>query len=119
MKKFTFENCRREHNKMWLLLAETGIVHKDSYPELNRIRNEYGRAPSNICFACEYTKGKEKRIHCEKCPIAWDGEKCEEFNCENNKGEYKLWMYAHENERKRLALIIANKKWTDKRKEKP
>jgi hypothetical protein len=131
--KLTFKKAHAECKRMWNILADTGGKQKkEAIVKMGyKSDTQWGGDIRFDCFACEYTR--KTTVRCDLCPISW-GRKSRskhairDIYCERIEGSpYKRWISLTREfivdtpeiiaERKRLAKIIANKKWTNKIKE--
>lgn len=102
-------NYEEEHRKLWNWLADHPEQEKEDYFK------DWGRSsvPSSRCFACEVAFQEAWRTpayhRCRFCPLG--GRHI--VGCDN--GLYAVWRYESDpEERRRLALQIANLPWKEK-----
>ena len=95
------------HQKLWMLLAETGSRDKNQYVE--KVMEMYGltECPESHCFLCEETKveAKSTLMKCSLCKGYWGRDV---LGCLSKGSYYMMWREESDiNLRKALAKRIA------------
>lgn len=94
------------HRELWLWLADNPEMLKSDWPRWKHNGGDIGFVTS-YCFACEYIESMYQLgfdVGCHKyCPIG---------SCQP---EYDKWwrLQEYQRQRRKWALRIANKEWTD------
>lgn len=105
------------HIKLWDELARTGS--RDKEDTFERLFPEIGfcEASDTCCFACQelYDRYGEER-DCKDCPIVWGNSSDMKSNKICIREEYGKWIFTDDpDDRKRLAAIIRDLPWREKK----